>query len=342
MASTVPARPNVISLAGRGAADRLAKLVGRAPDFGELYGMLSRAGRNVELSTVLLRELMRAWPDGMEKRVELVELEHENDAVTHDIVHHLHSRLAVPFERSDVLALASGLDDVVDYAEEAADFLGLYRVEAPMDQAIALTDALAAAGHELAAALASLEDLPAAQPHLREVKRLENEGDRLLREGLTALFEGGVDPMMVIRWKDIFERVEDGIDAVVSERDEPLVGGVDVGRGVEAKGEADLRSAGRRPPVRVERPHRLLRVPGDAQPTRQRRLDVRLPVSVLGNVEAELPVERQGPPHVLHDEADEVQSSLHHCISPLVGGFDQESEGRPRCLERFRRSKGQR
>jgi uncharacterized protein len=190
-----------------------AKLIGKAPDYGELYGMLRDAGRNVELATGLLRELMRAWPDGLEKRVELVELEHDNDAITHDIVHHLHARLAVPFERSDVLALASGLDDVVDFAEEAADFLGLYRVEAPMDQAIALSDTLAAAGREVAASLASLEDLPAVQPHVREIKRLEHEGDRQLREGLTALFEGGVDPMMVIRWKDIFERVEDGIDA---------------------------------------------------------------------------------------------------------------------------------
>ena len=213
MASPIHARPNAVTLAGRGAVERLAKLVGRGPDYGELYGMLRSAGRNVELSTALLRELMRSWPDGIEKRVELVELEHENDAVTHDIVHHLHSRLAVPFERSDVLALASGLDDVVDFAEEAADFLGLYRVEAPMDQAIALADTLAAAGREVAASLASLEDLKDAQPHLREIKRLENEGDRLLREGLSALFEGGVDPMMVIRWKDIFERVEDGIDA---------------------------------------------------------------------------------------------------------------------------------
>jgi predicted phosphate transport protein (TIGR00153 family) len=190
-----------------------AKIVGRTPDYAELYEMLRQAGRNVELSTALLRELMRAWPDGREKRVELVDLEHANDAVTHDIAHHLHHRFAVPFERSDVLALASGLDDVVDYAEEAADFLGLYRVEAPMDQAIALTDTLAAAGQEVAESLASIEDLPAASPHLREIKRLENEGDRLLREGLTALFDGGVDPMVVIRWKDIFERVEDGIDA---------------------------------------------------------------------------------------------------------------------------------
>ena len=194
-------------------AQRLAKLVGRGPDFGGLYDMLRQSGQNVELSTTLLSELMRTWPDGIEKRVELVEIEHANDAVTHDIVHHLHMRLAVPYERGDVLALASGLDDVVDYAEEAGDFLGLYRVEAPMDQAIALADTLAATGREVAAALASLEDLPAAQGHLREIKRLEHEGDRLLREGLTALFDGGVDPMMVIRWKDIFERVENGIDA---------------------------------------------------------------------------------------------------------------------------------
>jgi predicted phosphate transport protein (TIGR00153 family) len=195
------------------ATERLAKLVGRAPDYGELSDLLERAGHNVERSTALLRDLMRAWPDGAEKRLELVDLEHENDAVTHDVYHHLHARPVVPFERSDVLALASGLDDVVDYTEEAADFLGLYRVDAPMDQAIALSDTLAAAGHEVAATLRMLGDLPSAVPHLVEIKRLENEGDRIMRDGLSALFEGGVDPMVVIRWKDIYERVEEGIDA---------------------------------------------------------------------------------------------------------------------------------
>ena len=213
MAGSYPIRSSSVPLAGRGAVERLAKIVGREPDYGELYGMLGQAGRNVELATALLRELMRAWPEGGQKRAELTDVEHQNDAVTHDVIHHLYSRLAVPFDRSDVLALASGLDDVVDYAEEAADFLGLYRVEAPMDQAIALADTLCAAGREVSIAIASLEDLTAASAHLREIKRLENEGDRLLREGLSALFEGGVDPMVVIRWKDIFERVEDGIDA---------------------------------------------------------------------------------------------------------------------------------
>ena len=191
-------------------------MVGRAPDYGELFDLLGRAGRNVEISTALLGELMRSWPDGGTKRLELVDVEHANDGVTHDIIHHLHARPAVPFDRSDVLALASGLDDIVDYSEEVGDLLGLYQVEASMDQAIELTDTLASAGYEVAQALGALDgddDLGVAQRHLAEIDRLEDEGDRILRAGLTSLFQGGVDPMVVIRWKDIFERVEDAIDA---------------------------------------------------------------------------------------------------------------------------------
>ena len=176
--------------------------------------MLAQAGRNVELAAALLSQLMRAWPDGREKRVELVDLEHENDAVTHDIYHHLHSRPTVPFERSDVLALASGLDDVVDYAEEAADFLGPLprrRPDGPGDRA----DRHARRRRPRGGGRARHARATCARRRRTcvEIKRLENEGDRLLREGLTALFEGGVDPMVVIRWKDIFERVEEGIDA---------------------------------------------------------------------------------------------------------------------------------
>jgi uncharacterized protein len=216
---TLRARSGATGFAGEHATGRLGRVIGRRPDYGDLYDLLGRAGRNVEISTALLRELMRSWPDGGEKRLELVDVEHANDAVTHDIVHHLHARLAVPFERSDVLALASGLDDIVDFAEEVADYLSLYRVEAPMDQAIELADTLAAAGSEVALALGALDgspDLAEAHRHLAEIDRLEDEGDRILRAGLTALFDGGVDPMAVIRWKDIFERVEDAIDACES------------------------------------------------------------------------------------------------------------------------------
>jgi uncharacterized protein len=166
---------SVSSVARNGMAGRLRRLVGAQPDYRELFALFEQAGANVRDSTALLRDLMRSWPDGADRRHQRVDLEHRNDAVTHDIVHHLHTRDAVPFERRDVLSLASGLDDVVDYAAEAGDFLFLYHVEAATDQAIEPADTLAAAGVEVAAALSHVDDPPLAKGHLGEIDRLEDD-----------------------------------------------------------------------------------------------------------------------------------------------------------------------
>jgi uncharacterized protein len=189
------------------------RLFGRAPAYDELYGLLERAGNNAEAATALLHELMGHWPEGADRRHDMRELEHEGDRLTHDIVHHLYTKTVAPVDQEDALALATELDDVVDYAEEAADFLALYNVEAPMEQAIALTAVLRAAGHEIAASLSALPRLSELRPHLVEIHRLENEGDRIVRDGLGALFSGGIDPLVIVRWKDIYERVEQAIDA---------------------------------------------------------------------------------------------------------------------------------
>ena len=189
------------------------RLFARAPDYGELYGLYRDAGRNARRATGLLARLLASWPEENSERHDLVNCEHEGDRITHDIIHHLHRRGATPFGQGDLLALASRVDDVVDYAEEVADFLFLYRVEAPMEQAIALAEVLERAGAELATALDRLPEVAELPPHLVEIGRLEDEGDRIERECLTALFEGGIDPMLVIRWKDIVERLEQGIDS---------------------------------------------------------------------------------------------------------------------------------
>ena len=191
----------------------LVRLFGRAPQYGELYGLLSEAGHNVRLSTTLLHRLISAWPEENGERHDLVDREHEGDRITHDIIHHLYRRSATPFERAELLALASGLDDVVDYAEEVADYLFLYKVEAPMEQAVALAAVLERAGTKVAEALDGMRDLGALRPHLVEIGRLEDEGDRIERECLAALFEGGIDPMLVIRWKDIVDRLEQAVDS---------------------------------------------------------------------------------------------------------------------------------
>jgi predicted phosphate transport protein (TIGR00153 family) len=184
-----------------------------APNHRVFFSLLQQAGSNAERATAELDRLMRSWPDGGELRHELKRLEDEGDRITHDILHQLYGTSFTPIDREDLHALAAALDDVVDYAEETADVLGLYSIEAPMEQAVELTGVLRDAGRELSAALTHLDDLDGIGDHLEAIDRLEDEGDRISRQALASLFEGGIDPMVVIRWKDVFERLEQAIDA---------------------------------------------------------------------------------------------------------------------------------
>ncbi len=177
------------------------------------FGLFALAGHNAEAATTLLDRLMREWPDTTVSRGQIKQLEEEGDRITHDILHQLHSTAVTAIDRDDIHALATALDDVVDLSEETADVLGLYKIEAPMEQALELTAVLREAGAGVSAALQSLDDLSAMAPHLAEVDRLEDEGDRISRQALVDLFSGGIDPMVVIRWKDVFERLEQAIDA---------------------------------------------------------------------------------------------------------------------------------
>jgi uncharacterized protein len=184
------------------------------PRYDSFYALFERAGANLEQATGLLARLVADWPDdGNRLRLELRELETAGDRITHDVMHHLNVKAATPFPVSDAHALISELDDVVDLAEEVADFMGLYRIEAATEQAIDLAEVLHRAGQELAASLESLRHPERLRPHIVAIQELEHEGDRLEREALSSLFDGGIDPMVVIRWKDLYERLEEAIDA---------------------------------------------------------------------------------------------------------------------------------
>jgi uncharacterized protein Yka (UPF0111/DUF47 family) len=113
----------------------------------------------------------------------------------------------------DGYQLATALDDIVDFAEQAADNMGLFGVEAPMEQASQMGDVLVGAGEQVARALRSLRTGAELAPYLVEIHRLENEGDRISRDGVASLFANGIDPMVVIRWKDIFASLEASVDA---------------------------------------------------------------------------------------------------------------------------------
>ncbi len=109
--------------------------------------------------------------------------------------------------------MATTLDDIVDCAEQTADTLTIYAIEAPMEHAALLAEVLVGAGDQVAHALHCLRSGASPAPHLVEIHRLENEGDRLSRDAVASLFAGGIDPMVVIRWKDVFESLEASVDA---------------------------------------------------------------------------------------------------------------------------------
>jgi uncharacterized protein Yka (UPF0111/DUF47 family) len=181
----------------------------------ELLALFEESARNVQRVALLLRDLLADYPEQSALARDILLCEQQGDRIAHDILHRLagDGRRRAAFDAADVHALAGALDDIVDYAEEAADQLGLYGVEAPMEQAEQIAAVLVGCAEQVAAALRGLRSGADLSAQLVEIHRLENEGDRLQRAAVADLFANGIDPMMLIRWKDIFDTLEAAVDA---------------------------------------------------------------------------------------------------------------------------------
>jgi predicted phosphate transport protein (TIGR00153 family) len=175
--------------------------------------MFEEAGQNILRASDLLDRMLRNYPDSKDMARDILICEQEGDRITHDIIDRLNHTFVTPIDREDILVLATALDDIVDYTEEVADYLGLYKIEAPMDQAIKQAHVLLQASRQVAEAIPRLRGFRDISHYTVEINRLENEGDRITREAVASLFDNGIDPMVVIRWKDLFERLEAAIDA---------------------------------------------------------------------------------------------------------------------------------
>ena len=181
------------------------------------FDLFNQAGENALRAARLLDELIAKLPEGQEGFArEILIAEQEGDRITHDVIQRINTMFVTPLDREDIYALATGLDDVVDYVEEVADLLGLYRIEAPMEQAREMSKVLVSACEQLAKALAGLRGLHGIEPYWIEIHRLENDADRISRDAVASLFANGTDPMVVIRWKDIFAVLEHAVDATES------------------------------------------------------------------------------------------------------------------------------
>jgi len=177
------------------------------------FDLFTEAGGNSLRAARLLQEMLEGWPDSADLAREILLAEQEGDRITHDISQRTSSTFVTPIDAEDIYNLAGKVDDIVDHIEEAADFMGLYGIEAPMEQAQAMADVLVKACEQLAVLLENLRGFKDLDQYWIEIHRIENDGDRLFREALASLFAGGIDPMVVIRWRDIFLRLERAIDA---------------------------------------------------------------------------------------------------------------------------------
>jgi uncharacterized protein len=177
-----------------------------------MFKLFARAGANLQLTAEHVYELMMSWPESRDLRSEITRCEQEGDRITRQIIQRLHQSRIAPLDRRDIYALAEAIDDVVDEIEEVSEDLAVYAIEAPMAQAQELAAVVRDAGRAVRRALDRFRDGDGVDDELVEVRDLEHEGDRIYREGLVALFDGGIDPMLVIRWKDVFEGLENAVD----------------------------------------------------------------------------------------------------------------------------------
>jgi hypothetical protein len=151
--------------------------------------------------------------DRLEERARaLKDVEHQGDLVAHELFERLNRTFITPLDREDVHGLASGLDDVLDAIEGISSRLVLFKIPAATPQARQLTRIVAECGAQIEQAVDHLKDFKGLMPFTIEINRLENEADALSRQAVADLFDGTHEFLDVIRWKEIYGRLENATD----------------------------------------------------------------------------------------------------------------------------------
>jgi uncharacterized protein len=184
------------------------------PQRTEFFDLFSRASANaVEISRALVRFLETYPEDGEASLRAIKELEHEGDRLTHDVVDLLNRTFVTPFDRDDIHRLAGALDDVCDHVDEAAGDVVSYGVGRVRPPALQQANIILRAAEKLNDAVGKLNGFQDSRRQLVELRELEDEGDRVARDAVGELFSSEADPIALIRWKDIYERLEEAVDA---------------------------------------------------------------------------------------------------------------------------------
>jgi uncharacterized protein len=185
--------------------------------FFELYAQAS--ANAVEIARLLV-ELLDTFPDDGDSLISRIkEREHDGDRLTHEVVLLLNRTFVTPFDRDDMYRLAGAIDDICDHVDEAADNLGSWGVERVPDKARKQAQVILQASTKLDEAVQRLDGFRDSSDQLAALRALEDEGDQLERDAVADLFASTDDAKVIIRWKDIHERLEEAVDALENAAD---------------------------------------------------------------------------------------------------------------------------
>jgi uncharacterized protein len=185
------------------------RLIPREESFFDLFEQMAetvRQGANDLLSVLV------DFTDVDRKTQRIVDIEHEGDEITHEVIRRLNTTFITPFDRDDIHLLATSLDDVLDHIEAAAEYLRLHAIKSPLPQMISLAETMVRAANKTAEAMPNLRSMKGLTDYWVEINRLENEGDRFYRRTIAELFSGDHRAMDVLKFKDVIEEIEQAID----------------------------------------------------------------------------------------------------------------------------------
>ena len=187
---------------------------GFGPGSAEMFELIARAGENGVATAKAVEQRFREYPSSSVSQDDVKELEHEGDRIVVETLRCINAQFVTPYDREDLVTLAFAVDEVPDKIENAAELLGLYGVESPTKQSLQLCALLVRATEELSALLGRLHGLRGSAEEIRTIKAIEDEADDVARAARASLFKDDrIDPVIVIRWKGIYEALEDAVDA---------------------------------------------------------------------------------------------------------------------------------
>jgi predicted phosphate transport protein (TIGR00153 family) len=182
---------------------------------GDFFDLFEQHAERTSEAARVLASMIREGGDSQRLAERVKEIEHKGDEITHTIIERLHQTFITPMDRDEIHQLISRLDDVLDLIEATSERIWLYDLRDIEPEAREFVAVLEKAVHEMGAAVRGLRDLkdrPRLLAHCTEVNRLENEGDALLRRAVARLFHQGADPIHVIKWREIYDNLENAID----------------------------------------------------------------------------------------------------------------------------------